>query len=61
MTSEDIKQWIRKESLMAQALRLAQLGWPEQRRGENLQPYWILKSELNVYDGCLLWKGGGVG
>ena len=49
MTPEDIKQWTRKNLVMVCALR------PEQCLQENLQPYWIRRSELSVNDGCLLW------
>ena len=52
--SAQIRTWTRRDSLSSQVLWCVQQGWPTVV-SEELKPYWNWRSELSVYDGCLLW------
>jgi len=51
-----IREWTKRNPLLAQVLRFVNEGWPEQYE-EGLKPYAPRSTELSVHDGCLLWGG----
>ncbi len=55
VTSTQIKQWTRQDPVLSQILTFVLTGWPSECHKEDWKPYFRLKAELTVLDGCLLW------
>ena len=50
-----IAECTRKDSLLTRVYEYTISGWMAHCEDESLQPYWNVRNELSVDDGCLLW------
>ena len=54
VTVNDIRNWTRRDPLLAQVLQFVEQGWPH-KCDTSLSAYSSRKTELSVLDGCILW------
>ena len=50
-----VREWTRKDPVLAQVVRLLEEGWPDTVKSEELLPYYHRRTELSLQDGCVLW------
>ena len=50
-----IKSWTAKDPVLSRVLRYIQTGWPDQITDEKFKPFFVRKTELSAWDGCILW------
>lgn len=55
VTSDQIKTWTRKDPVLSRVVNHVLKGWPYRIEDNDIKPYFSRKSELSVYDSCLLW------
>ena len=55
ITSAMVREWTRKDPVLAQVVRLLEEGWPDTVKSEELSPYYHRRTELSLQDGCVLW------
>ena len=55
ITALQIRQWTRRDSLLARVLHQVQEGWSEHCAEEDLRSFASRSTELSMEDGCLLW------
>ena len=55
ITSTMVREWTRKDPVLAQVVRLLEEGWPDTMKSEELSPYYHRRTELSLQDGCVLW------
>ena len=55
VTSEEVKNWTKKDPVLSRIIKFVQYGWPEECPEEALKPYFVRRSELSVQDDCILW------
>ena len=53
-TSEQLRQWTSKDSILSRVREYVLRGWPE-NLDSNYSPYKQRQHELSVQDGCVLW------
>ena len=53
ITSLQIRQWTRRDPLLARVICHVQDGWSERCTAEELRPFASNSTELSVHDGCL--------
>lgn len=56
ITAAQIAAWTQRDQLLPDVLRYIQDGWPDSANDE-LKPYWMKRSELASYAGCIMWAG----
>ena len=49
-----IKQWTSRDPVLSCVRRFIQTGWPEEDLQPQFRPYYSKRSELSVFDGCIL-------
>ena len=54
ITSTMVREWTRKDPVLAQVVRLLEEGWPDTVKSEELSPYYHQRTELSLQDGCVL-------
>ena len=54
VTADDIRTWTRRDPQLARVFQFVQQGWPSNGVPE-LEKYSAMRSELTVYEGCILW------
>ena len=55
VTSQEIREWNKRDPTLAQVLRFTLEGWPSICNSEQLTCFTNKKTELSAEDGCLLW------
>ncbi|CAC5387447.1 unnamed protein product [Mytilus coruscus] len=55
VTAQQIKAWTRKDPILGQITNYVLKGWPNYRDNDEMKPYFSRKTELSVFDSCLLW------
>ena len=50
-----VREWTRKDPVLAQVVRLLEEGWPDTVKSEELSPYYHRRTELSLQDGWVLW------
>ena len=55
LTSAMVREWTRKDQVLAQVVRLLEEGWPDTMKSEELLLYYHRRTELSLQDGCVLW------
>jgi transposase InsO family protein len=55
LSARQIRDWTRRDPVLAHVHDYLLRGWPQQDRSPELNPYRIRKDELSVQDGCVLW------
>ena len=57
VTADQIRRWTEKDPDLAAVLQFTKQGWPRSldRGSSQLKPFFCKRSELSVYNGCLLW------
>ena len=50
-----MREWTRKDPVLAQVVRLLEERWPDTVKSEELLPYYHQRTELSLQDGCVLW------
>ena len=50
-----IRSWTAKDLVLSRVLRFIQTGWPDQITDEKFKPFLSRKTEMSVWDGCILW------
>ncbi|CAC5400803.1 unnamed protein product [Mytilus coruscus] len=54
-TAQQIKAWTRKDPILGQITNYVLKGWPNYRDNDDMKLYFSRKTELSVFDSCLLW------
>ena len=54
ITSAMVREWTRKDPVLAQVVRLLEEGWPDTVKSEELSPYYPRCTELSLQNGCVL-------
>ena len=55
VTSQEIREWNKRDPTLAQVLRFTLEGWPSTCNSEELTYFANKKTKLSAEDGCLLW------
>ncbi|CAC5416660.1 Uncharacterized protein K02A2.6 [Mytilus coruscus] len=55
VTAQQIKAWTRKDPILGQITNYVLKGWPNYRDNDEMKSYFSRKTELSVFDSCLLW------
>jgi len=55
VTAKEIKVMTEKDPILSRVLYFVLHGWPHTRVEEELKPYYVRRTELSHFDGCLLW------
>ena len=50
-----VREWTRKDPVLAQVVRLLEEGWPDTVKSEELLTYYHRRTEMSLQDGCVLW------
>ena len=50
-----VREWTRKDPVLAQVVRFLEEGWADTVKSEELLPYYHRRTELSFQDGCVLW------
>ena len=50
-----VREWTRKDPVLAQVVRLLEEGWPDTVKSEELSLYYHRSTELGLQGGCVLW------
>lgn len=57
VTAHQIRDQMRKDPQLAPVVQFVQQGWPSScREQDQLAPFLNKKTELSIYEGCLLWE-----
>ena len=54
ISAHHIKQWTSRDPVLSCVHRFIQTGWPEEDLQPQFRPYYSKRSELSVFDGCIL-------
>jgi hypothetical protein len=54
ISANHIKQWTSRDPVLSCVRRFIQTGWPEEELQPEFRPYFSKRSELSVFDGCIL-------
>nr|XP_006812973.1 PREDICTED: uncharacterized protein K02A2.6-like [Saccoglossus kowalevskii] len=54
-TSDDVKFWTSRDPLLAHVREFVLRGWPEKPPDESYRPFFRIRNELTVVDGCIVW------
>lgn len=55
INAEQVKNWTRRNPVLAKVLKFVKQGWPHKCPDADLQPYFQRREELSVQDDCILW------
>ena len=55
VTSVQIRAWTRRDPQLAPVVQFLQQGWPRTSSEQGLEPFFSKKTELSLYEGCVLW------
>ena len=61
VTSSQIRFWTRKDPELAPVVQFLQQGWPSScDNNSKIAPFFSKRTELSLYEGCVLWGTRGV-
>ena len=55
ITAKQIAKDTSKDSVLVKVFEFSSSGWPNYCDQPELQPYWKLRDDISIEDGCLLW------
>ena len=55
MTATHIKAATNRNQELCQVVQFLQKGWPANCHSDEMKPYFSRRSELSLYDSCVLW------